>query len=489
MTQAVLTADSSCAAPADTRRSAGFWLLIALLALVGLGKAIQSDTMDPDAFWHLRVADQLASDGVGPLVDRISFASLKAPWAPYSWLAELIMRAVWNLGGFQWAAVLTGLCSAAIIVLVAAAARLRVRAENELAVAVLTAVAAFFTLPFISFRPVTFALVVMAAIVCLIVGERGKASGRVWWIIPLTALLTNLHLYAVVIVALVWVTLLGQVIGGDRRWRRWLLLAIGTSLAACLTPMLRGAVTTAIQYNAADPMVASAFITEMRPFYSGGTGRVSLGLFVGLILLCAARRKRLNATDWLWLALGTVLLFRLGRFSPVFAMLGTPAFARAFPLMSGRALRKPVVRVALLAVLALGVMNVLPSLAARNFEQWLNRHNPTYPTAAAAYVAANVLPHQGRLINEFNWGGYLAWRLGDHFQVLMDGRTQLYAPKFWLQTHLGDEASRLAIMKQTPADAAILPASGSCLAPALVELGWTEAHRDDLAVVMLPPTQ
>ena len=36
-----------------------FWLLIALIAGVGIGKAVQSDTLDPDLFWHLRVADQL----------------------------------------------------------------------------------------------------------------------------------------------------------------------------------------------------------------------------------------------------------------------------------------------------------------------------------------------------------------------------------------------------------------------------------------------
>jgi len=73
----------------SSRLPIGFWLLIALLALCAGGKAILYDTLDPDCFWQLRVADQLCHDGIGPLVDRISFASEKEPWTPYSWLAEL----------------------------------------------------------------------------------------------------------------------------------------------------------------------------------------------------------------------------------------------------------------------------------------------------------------------------------------------------------------------------------------------------------------
>ena len=487
MTQAVLTADSSCAAPTDTKRAGGFWPLIALLALVGAGKAIQSDTMDPDAFWHLRVADQLLTDGIGPLVDRLSFASLKTPWTPYSWLAELFMHAIWAVGEFRLATVVTAICSAGIIALIAAAARLHTKTANDLGVAILTAVAAFFTLPFVSFRPVTFGLLVMAAMVLMLTADRRRASAMVWWIVPLTVLLTNLHLYAVVIVALTWATFFGSIPSGRTAWRRLLWLAIATSIAACLTPMLRGAVTTAIQYNAVDPMVASPFITEMRPFYNGGTGKASLVLFIALMAMCVGRCRQLDLTDWLWLALGTVLLFRLGRFSPVFAMLATPAFARAFPVLGGRALGKPIVRIALWCVLAAGVINILPSLSETNFDRWLNRHNPTYPTSAAAYVDQHVTPTNGHIINEFNWGGYLSWRLGDRYQVLMDGRTQLYAPQFWLRTHLGDESTRLAIMKETPADAAVLPAKDSCFSKALISLGWTEAYRDDLAVVLVPP--
>ena len=69
----------------DNRATRGFILLIALIALAAGAKAILYDTLDPDLFWHLRVADQLSRQSFpGPLVDNLSFASMKTPWTPYS---------------------------------------------------------------------------------------------------------------------------------------------------------------------------------------------------------------------------------------------------------------------------------------------------------------------------------------------------------------------------------------------------------------------
>src|SRR4051812_12166525 len=102
---------------------AGFALLIALLAVAAGGKAILYDTIDPDCFWHLKVASQMQQDGVGPLVDRLSFASVQTPWTPYSWLAELAMKATWDRGGYRAAVLAQALLQSAFVVAVALACR------------------------------------------------------------------------------------------------------------------------------------------------------------------------------------------------------------------------------------------------------------------------------------------------------------------------------------------------------------------------------
>src|SRR5579884_1047614 len=87
----------------------GFALAACLIILVAAGKPIVFDTLDPDCFWHLRVAGQLHRDGIGPLVDDLSFASIREPWTPYSWLAELAMKGVWDTLGWRGAVVIQGL--------------------------------------------------------------------------------------------------------------------------------------------------------------------------------------------------------------------------------------------------------------------------------------------------------------------------------------------------------------------------------------------
>jgi len=59
----------------DRQIRTGWLQLLALLVLLTASKSILYDTLDPDCFWHLRVADQLDRQGIGPLVDDLSFMS------------------------------------------------------------------------------------------------------------------------------------------------------------------------------------------------------------------------------------------------------------------------------------------------------------------------------------------------------------------------------------------------------------------------------
>src|SRR5436305_7375753 len=99
-------------------RGLAFALVIALLMCSMAQKAVRFDTLDPDCFWHLRVAEQLHRDGIGPLVDDLSFGSVREPWTPYSWLAELGMKAVWDRCGWRGAVVAQALVQGTFAVLV-----------------------------------------------------------------------------------------------------------------------------------------------------------------------------------------------------------------------------------------------------------------------------------------------------------------------------------------------------------------------------------
>lgn len=467
-----------------------FWLLIGLIVSVGVGKAVLSDTLDPDLFWHLRVAEQLRADGIGPIVDNLSFSSIKQPWTPYSWLAELGMEWSWNRLGWRSAVIGKAICVGAILVMLALCSQTLVGDERRLNCVLATAFGAFLTIPFLSFRPVTFAILILSIIAWLLLRERRTAATRaVWCIVPLTVLLTNIHLCVIVVPIWVGCLLIGAVV--ERKdVKHYALLLMATTLACLATPMLAGAMRTAWFYNTADVMVASRIIAEMQPIY-GGYGLITGVLLLSILACAIVHRDRVRLGEWLWLASGIVLTLRLGRFAPMLALILAPIAATTIPAMNDRILTRRPVAIMLGVVVAFAFARIALNLPPANMDKWVNRiHGEgmlSFPTAAASYVEQNVPPRSGRLINEFNWGGYLAWRLGDRYQVFLDGRTQLFTPVFWRQTYLGTDEEAARVIKAANADAAVIPARKPRFGKALALLGWQSVYRDEFAEVLVPP--
>jgi hypothetical protein len=145
-----------------------------------------------------------------------------------------------------------------------------------------------------------------------------------------------------------------------------------------------------------------------------------------------------------------------------------------------------------MVVLGVGLFRVVTSFPGPGVDlaSWMNRRGATmtgYPARAAAFVEQMVPRRTGRLINEYNWGGYLGWRLAPRWLVLLDGRTHLYKPEFWRATYLGTPEQTAAFLRTLDADAAILPQGGTRFQPALEGMGWTMPYYDDRAVVLVPP--
>ena len=472
-----------------------FGLLIALLALCAGGKAVLYDTLDPDCFWHLKVAEQLRHDGVGPLVDRLSFASMKEPWTPYSWLAELGMKWVWDAGGYRAAIGAQALMAGAFVVLLSAGAG-GGAGVSKTSILLATAFATFLSLPYLSFRPATAALVILAACHLLLRHDR---SWMVWLTVPLTALLANIHLYVFLVPLWVAALVIGEAIE-LRPLRRWLVL-LGCVLAASLmTPILPGALRAIWHYQFADPMVAGPAIAEMQPFWRGTMGAVSALLVIGFCIFVAMRWRELRPADWILLAGSTLLLLVHGRYAPLFAIVAAPVLARCLPRLSEKPLGNPILWPVMSVLLILAVVRVVGAFPSRqmSIDAWLNRHGPDapgYPVAAAAFLEHSVprdtgpFPGRRRIINEFSWGGYLEWRLGNRFEVLVDGRTQLYSIRFWEATELGTTEELRSFLRKQSADSALVSISNMRLRPALVELGWRSVYNDERAEVLLPPPQ
>jgi hypothetical protein len=480
----------------------GFSLLLSLLALVAAGKVILADTLDPDSFWHIRVGQEIARQGwPHPLVDDLSFASIQQPWTPYSWLAELAMKGLWDAAGFRGAvAVQAILESACMILLGLCAVEFSASVHGRpryLASALAATMGGILSLAYLSFRPVTAALTGLALIAWLLFRDRrmNQKSKAVWLVPPITAVLINIHFFALFVPLWAAALLLGDAAQSSRLPRRYCVLFLASLVACCLTPMLPGTIRSVLDYSNHDVMVRSGTIAEFRPFYAGTMGHISAAL-VALLLTAAVwqfvRTKRVPLGEVIWLAGSTVLLFRLGRMAPLFAIIAAPVLAAVLPKLSDRILTRPPIIAIFAIVLVLAAWSIARGFPrpARSLSSWLNRNGPdapNYPCAAADFVEQNIPAQTHHLICEFTWGGYLEWRLGDRFQTLMDGRTQLFSAEFWNTVALGSLDERRAYFAAMPADAAILRTSHNPFGGALTDLGWKTVYKDEFAEVLVPP--
>ena len=529
----------------------GFALLVAMIALFAGAKAVVYSTIDPDCFWHLRVGEQLFREGVHPIVDNLSFASIREPWVPYSWLAEVGMAKLWSAGGFRAAVAAAAIMQAMFVVFIALGCREVVASRNGrdthsvdqrfFASVLAVAFATLLSLSYMSFRPVTLALMLLALIGWLLLRDRrmGELSKAIWLIVPMTVLLTNVHFFVFIVPMWIGCLMIGAIwerwksqasspspgtpgkgrdegsalaaIGNQfislaqnphpnplpeyrargQNMRRYVILLLLTLLATTATPLLPGVIKSVVHYSVADPMIRGTFIGEMQPFYSGSMGKVSLAMVLIFAACVWMKQEQIRAGERIWLLAGSLMLLQMGRLAPVFSIIAAPLFAITMPALSDRLLGRRSIHLAVTAVLLLGLGRLITDFSSRssNLATWMERLGPDapgYPTTAADYVATSVSPKSGRLLNEFSWGGYLEWRLGDHYQVLLDGRTQLFTPQFWKTIYLTGEAPRTQYLSTIDADAAIIPVKDSILRASLIALGWKSVHTDARAEVLVP---
>ncbi len=471
----------------SSRSRIGFWLAVALLALIAAEKVVMVDAIDPDAFWHLRVADQISRDGVRPIVDDLSYMSQREPWTPYSWLAELGMRQIVNRCGLMRGAVMTHLIVAMTLVLISAlACRDASDRGREIPVLIGVLLAGMWTQWFVAFRPVSMAFVVLSISAWLLLRDRQMDErSRAVWIIPiLVGLCINLHFFAMMMLAWIGALVAGAIIERDRRGvKRYALLLIASAIGLLATPMLPGMLRSIQRFAAADPVVASGTIVEMTYVWRQGWGVVLSILATATFVWLIVKRRQVRVGEWIWLIAMSVLAARYARFMPLFGIIAAPLLARTLPPIGARVLTLRPVWAMVGVVIIVTTYRVIAGVPV---EHSLSTH---YPVQAAEFVARSIEPRTRHLINGFNYGGYLAWRL-PQFKVMADARTQLYPPEFWRKFFFSDAERTKAALQELiatkGADAAVLPRDDQHFQPLLLEFGWTIAQQDERAVVLIP---
>lgn len=457
---------------------------------------------DPDLWWHLRSGQWMIDHRSILRADPFSHTRRGAVREPTDWLSELGLYGTWSLTRLPGIALLVALIATAGMALIVRACQGPVLVRVGVATLAASASSVFW-----SSRPqmVTFlgtAVVVLAMAWVRRVGvEAGRSVRRLWLLVPLFALWSNLHLGWFYGLGVLGATMVGELMERARGRRALTPSALRTVVA------VTAASVVAVMVNPVGPRIWSVVVTQVdvgRAYIQENqpprlSEAVSAPFFLMLAVTCvvlAVRWRRVSATEVLLVAGSAAAALTSVRTVPLFATAAAPVLSAHLSALL--AVRRPDVRrtraragdvtpsqaaafnAGLLLLLALLVTGqTARELGRRNVDSDMARR---FPVAATAWVQAHDPP--GELFNTFDWGGYLIWKLRD-YPVSIDGRADLYADDLdtYVAVLAGKDWQRLFARERI--GVAIVPVDSGLARAAGTDPGWRVAHRDRVAVVLV----
>lgn len=396
------------------------------VALAVFALAVVRAPSDSDMYWHLASGKWMVEHGGVLRTDVFTTTVAGQPYSVGEWLGQIVLYLAYAIGGWPGLALLRG-------VLVGVAAffltRVALRATERTGLAVLLVVPALVLSSIVwTDRPHLFTLAFFPLLLDVLFAARAGRIRALLLVPPLLLVWTNLHGGYALGLATAGIFAVAALLE-RRAWRAFGAAAIVGGLATLADPGSLG-LLSAIEHAASPPrfIVEEAPPDVLRPaglvFALFVLGTLAVALRAGGTLLDA-----LLLIPLLWLALSAQ------RNMPYFAFAAVPYLARALPLALPRIARPGWARsprvpprvphpahalgmglaAGALAMAVLGLA-ALPSAADES----------GYPTGAVAPLREG----RGTLLHEYDWGGYLIWRVPER-PVFIDGRLFPFLPRVY----------------------------------------------------------
>jgi hypothetical protein len=438
---------------------------------------------DPDAWWHLKMGQEIWQSHAIPSSDHWSFTVPGHSWIAHEWLAEVSLFLAFSVAGYQglqlWLCLLASAFVAAMYVLC-------YRHCGSPSAALLGGFLAFFfgTMGF-ALRPqmIGYLLLVFELLILQSAWQSPLKfrSRLLWWLPPMFVVWVNSHgSYALGGGILALALAFGYI--DDRRTMK---LAIGL-LGACALALLVNPVGIKLltyPFNVFVKQRASlGFLAEWLPSTMQDVRGFVLFLVLGGIGVAGLTgRARLTAFELLLFVPITFLALQHVRMVFVFGIVAAPIVSRVVANLRAPAVRKPdhwPSHAFLLAIVALCCYATFPRV-----EKIQANIESLNPVKAVAFIRSAGL--QGPMLNDYMWGGYLVWALPEH-KVFIDGRGDVYDwagvlaryRDWWLI-----QADPTGLLDEYRIQFCLLPTSAQ-MANVMPRLhGWKKLYGDDVAVV------
>jgi len=439
---------------------------------------------DPDSYFHLAVGRWIVEHRALPIADPFSFTMTGGYWIAKEWLSQILYAGACGIAGWTGVAVLA---AAAIALAFALLARFLVDLLRPLPAIGFAAAAFAIMAPHALARPHALALPVMVAFV----GGLARAVDRNRmpspWLLPLMVLWANLHGGFTLGLLLTAAAGLDAIVSAEADRRRhvaigWIGFAAAALLAACITPYGPESILLTFRILGLGP--ALSIISEWRSADFSHLAGFEICLLVGLGLALHFRFglppvRILILLGLLHLGLSAERAGEsLGLLAPLF--LARP-IAQQYPSVGAN---KAAAMAGRRASALSGAIALALAIAATSAIAATERFAPSPRVTPEAAVAALRQTGASRVLNDYDFGGYLVYA---GLAPFIDGRNELYGGDFVLRHHravtLTDLPDFLRILDEYRIGATLL----SPQTPAVAFLdrlpGWRRIYGDDIAVV------
>ncbi|MBE0696112.1 MAG: hypothetical protein IH586_04245, partial [Anaerolineaceae bacterium] len=403
--------------------------------------------LDTDMWWHLSAGEEMLRSGKILMTDVFSYTRAGALWTNPYWLSQIGMAALFRWQGFL------GLGAAVALLATASMGLVYLQCSGPgLLKAVALLLGSIVASVVWSPRPQLVSLLLLALTAYLIYLYKWKGKDILWGLPLVFFLWGNFHGGYPLGLILIGAALAGEVLnhilalGGETvlPWRKIIRLAVWGilgGLAVLANP--NGLRMWLLPFQTVDMRVLQEFIPEWAsPDFHNLLQQALLWLLLASFTAVGVSGKMIDGSD-LFTLLGFAYMAFVARrnFGP-FALVAVPILCRygaaaleaweirapwlrklaqkGDPEEKGRAIKKMINLglVGLLGLVALGKLYGVtqPALVNGYLEQ-------SFPAQAVRWLNENQPP--GRLLNEYNWGGYLQWALRD-YPIFVDGRTDLF---------------------------------------------------------------
>lgn len=459
-----------------------------VLALGCFAMALRT-VADPDVWWHLRTGQLIWRNHAIFRTDPFSYTRFGQPWINHEWLTDTTMYVVYTVG--SWTALSILFAAFASAALMIAYARCKARPAIAALVTVCGAAAA---MPSLGVRPQVISFL-FASLFLWILDRSSNRPKVLLWLLPLTLLWVNLHAGYLVGIAFVLLSLFGAILNAA--------LSFETSLKAreesrnlVLTLLGCLAVVPINPYGAAmywypfvtlgSPAMQSAIREWASPNFHATIHSPTLWAILALFFLLATRPQKLSPRDVSFLAIGIIGSLLSVRHIPLFVLITIPLASRLLdsgPAPAANKASNGRWRLAFTLLLTGGMLSFVAGRLMQIQSQQAQSEATNYPERAATFLLGHV--PEGRMLNSYDWGGYLIWRLYPKYPVFIDGRADVYGDSlinediasYYLRNDWDKPIQEWGITT------ALLPLDAA-LVQGLRERGWKQVYADSQAVIL-----